>query len=464
MTAVLPPDQFQSSLTPVADAAGAAMGWLPGDIGVILVVVSATAAFASTGNAGILAASRYPLAMGRDHLLPENFSRVNSRTSTPVFSIVFTSALMIFAIVALDESAIAKVASTFQLLIFMLVNLAVIVMRESKIEFYDPIYRSPLYPWMQIAGIVASVFLLTYIGTDALVLTLVVIGLPLVWFYVYAYKRVERYGAIFHWFAQLGENRYQGLEDELHTILREKGVRDEDPFMEVITRATVIDLHNGASWMDVVQEATNHFSHKSPMLDRDRIAVDFINSINNTYVLAPQGAVIPNVRSKHVSHTEMVIMRSKEGILVDHDGNALTDKERIHAFFFTISPEDRSGQHLRIIAEVINHVETDDFVHTWEIAKDEQEIKEILLHSERLLTLWLDSSGRTAPLVGKTMRDLDLPEGTLVALIRRGSEILIPRGQTELQVGDRITIIGDKEDIQWLFEEYVGEHPQMVEA
>lgn len=462
MMAVIPLETFQASLTPVADAANSTMGWLPGNIGVLLIVISATAAFASTGNAGILAASRYPLAMGRDHLVPNILSRINPRTGTPIYSIVFTASLMIFAILALDESAIAKVASTFQLLIFMLVNLAVIVMRESKIEFYDPIYKSPLYPTMQIAGIAASIFLLTYIGTSALALTLVVIGMSLLWFYFYSYKKVERYGAIFHWFANLGEKRYVALEDELHEILREKGVREEDPFMEVITRGTVVDMPANATWMDIVQEATNLFTHKSPMLDADTLTTDFIKSVNNTYVLVPQGAVIPNLRLPNVSHTEIVIIRSKAGVLMDHDNNTLTDKERIHAFFFVISPENKAGQHLRIVAELINHIETDDFAHTWEIAKDEQEIKEILLHSERLLTLWLDAHGRTASLIGQSMRDLNLPDGTLIALIRRDNNILIPRGNTELAVGDRITIIGDEDDIQWLFEEYVGEHPSAL--
>ncbi|MEL7233504.1 MAG: TrkA C-terminal domain-containing protein, partial [Chloroflexota bacterium] len=108
--------------------------------------------------------------------------------------------------------------------------------------------------------------------------------------------------------------------------------------------------------------------------------------------------------------------------------------------------------------ELINHIETDDFAHTWAIANDEQEIKEILLHSERLLTLWITPEGRTAPLVNTALRDLRFPEGTLIALIRRNNNVLIPRGSTILEAGDRVTIIGEEEDIQWLFEEYVSEH------
>jgi len=458
MVGVLPVTDFQNSLTPVADAANAALGWLPGDVGLILIVASAVAAFASTGNAGILAASRYPMAMGRDKLLPRVFASVNARTKTPIFSILFTAGLMIFAILALDESAIAKVASTFQLLIFMLVNVAVIVMRESKIEFYDPIYRSPLYPWTQIAGVLASLFLISYIGTNAIVLTLFVVGMAVLWFAIYAYPNVERYGALFHWFARLGEKRYRGLEDELHDILREKGIRAEDPFDEVVTRAHVIDLDGNHSLTDVASRAAHIFTHRYPMLNESRMVAEFLKSMGDNYTLVSQGATMPNLRSGEISHTEMVIVRSQRAILLDHDSDSSTEKVRVHAFFFVVSPDDKPGQHLRILAQLINHIETDDFAHAWAVAADEQEMKEILLHSERMLTLWVNKQGRTSPFIGSPLSDLQLPEGTLVALVRRGDEVLIPRGSTALEDGDRITVIGDPDDIQWLFEEYVSDH------
>jgi amino acid transporter len=71
MVAVLGTTALSESLTPVADAAGAFFTWLPPGVGVALMVVAAVAAFASMSNTGILAASRYPMAMARDHLLPE---------------------------------------------------------------------------------------------------------------------------------------------------------------------------------------------------------------------------------------------------------------------------------------------------------------------------------------------------------------------------------------------------------
>ena len=59
----------------------------------------ATVALDGGKNAGILAASRYPLAMGRDRLSPPQFAKL-TKQGTPLVSILVTAALMIFAILA----------------------------------------------------------------------------------------------------------------------------------------------------------------------------------------------------------------------------------------------------------------------------------------------------------------------------------------------------------------------------
>ena len=53
----------------------------------------------------------------------------------------------------------------------------------------------------------------------------------------------------------------------------------------------------------------------------------------------------------------------------------------------------------------------------------------------------------SAALIGQKLMDIDIPEGVLIALIRRDGEHLVPRGQTELRSGDRLTIVGDPQGI-----------------
>ena len=49
---------------------------------------------------------------------------------------------------------------------------------------------------------------------------------------------------------------------------------------------------------------------------------------------------------------------------------------------------------------------------------------------------------------GNRLMDMDIPRGTLVMLVKRGNEFIIPNGQVELQVGDKLLYISEnrKED------------------
>jgi Trk K+ transport system NAD-binding subunit len=51
------------------------------------------------------------------------------------------------------------------------------------------------------------------------------------------------------------------------------------------------------------------------------------------------------------------------------------------------------------------------------------------------------------PYIGKSLSSLGLPEGALVALVRRGTEVIIPKGALILAEGDILTIIGAPETI-----------------
>ena len=115
MVKVLPASTLFSSLTPVTDAGQVVITWIPDSIGILLIVVAAIAAFASTGNAGIMSASRYPLAMSRDGLMPNFLGRLVVSNTTH-FCISTTFVMLVLLL--FDVEAVAKLASAFQLLLF----------------------------------------------------------------------------------------------------------------------------------------------------------------------------------------------------------------------------------------------------------------------------------------------------------------------------------------------------------
>jgi cell volume regulation protein A len=46
--------------------------------------------------------------------------------------------------------------------------------------------------------------------------------------------------------------------------------------------------------------------------------------------------------------------------------------------------------------------------------------------------------------VGDTLKDISLPQGTLVMIVKRGQEFLIPNGSLKLHVGDKLLLISEK--------------------
>ncbi|MCK4332733.1 MAG: amino acid permease, partial [Thermoplasmatales archaeon] len=125
------PSRLTTSLTPIS--LGADTIPILSGIGGVVMAIAAILAFISTANAGLLAASRDPMAMGKDQLLPHSFARVSKR-GTPTFSILFTSGFMISVILFLDLESLVKTASLLKILLFLFVIFSLIIMRESKIR------------------------------------------------------------------------------------------------------------------------------------------------------------------------------------------------------------------------------------------------------------------------------------------------------------------------------------------
>jgi APA family basic amino acid/polyamine antiporter len=180
------------SLTPMADGAGQLLG----GFGVAVISVVAILALTSMANAGVLASSRFPLAMSRDSLAPGGLARVSERFKTPLNAIVLTGGLLLVLIAFVDVVDLAKLASAFQILVFSIVNIALVVFRTSGVDSYQPSFQSPGYPFVQIAGVVGGFALLTQMGTLPILGAAGIIVGGVAWYLVYGRSRTDREGAL----------------------------------------------------------------------------------------------------------------------------------------------------------------------------------------------------------------------------------------------------------------------------
>jgi basic amino acid/polyamine antiporter, APA family len=462
MVGTLDPVALREDLTPVATAGEEFLGWLPEPFGLLLVVVAAVAAFASTGNAGILTASRYPLAMARDELVWSGFDRLG-RFGTPTVSILVTTGVMIASILFLDVERLASLGSAFLLLIFALVNLAVIIMRESGFEAYAPGYRSPLYPWVQVIGILAMVGLIFSLGIFALLFVAAIIGMSSGWYWFYARGRVAKRGAIYTLLRRVSEQGDPGVDLELWQLLQERGTSEEDSYEELVARAEIVDLTTAVELEGVMDEVAERLADGALPKAEIRKRLEQVGAQGITP--GSGKAVIFETRHPELEHPVLALVRSRNGVALDQ-GSAFpgqdegtfepdsTDALRVRALIFLLSPAERTTQHLRTVAELASQVEAPEFPQRWGDASSDQDLKEALLRHERFVTIELTESGSAAPLIGSRIGQVQWPSNALVALIRRDDQTIFPRGSTRLQTGDRITLIGPPTEIQELYERY----------
>jgi K+/H+ antiporter YhaU regulatory subunit KhtT len=451
MVMVLEPSALQEDLTPVATAGEVFLTWLPGQTGLILVVIAAIAAFASTANAGIMSAARYPLAMARDRIISEKFASLG-RFNTPTLSTVATTLTMIVLILMFNVDSVAKLASAFQLLLFGILNVSVIVMRESEIDGYDPGFRSPWYPWMQIAGFFISAYLIAQMGFLSIVFTLAIILLSVVWYFNYSKGKIKRQGAIYHVHARLGRHQYKGLESEMRGIMREKGLRKEDPYEKAIGRAAVFDLKKSPVIEEIIERVCRELSTRVNYSKSELVEL-FESDYQDGIIPIGNASALQHIRIDDDVDTEIALVRLYEGIEMDREefDEISSEEEKdglIHCLIYLISSKKKSGQHLRIIAHLAEMIDSIDFYERWMSAEDEAHLREILLRDERFINITLKKHDITSTMIDKSVKDLELPGESLITLIKRDGKIIFPHGKSTLKENDELSIIGDKSDIK----------------
>lgn len=221
--ATLPADTLFGSVAPMVDVARAVFPAPVAAIGAGALGAAAVVAFATTANAGILAAARYPFAMARDGLVPPFLARVHG--GVPRVAVLCTGTLVL-ACSFLDILSVAKLASAVQLLLFVLLAAAVVVMRESHLVSYAPGYHVPWYPWVPLASMASSLALLLAMGPAAMGFAGAVAVGAAVFYIAFARGRVSRRGVIWHAVARWASRRCGEVERELGELTAERALRD----------------------------------------------------------------------------------------------------------------------------------------------------------------------------------------------------------------------------------------------
>lgn len=366
--------ELSASQMPISLAASKFMG----SAGFAILGLAAIAAFVTTANGGILASSRFPMAMSRDQLLPPLLAHINERFKTPHISILLTGLFMVAAIVFLDIEVLVKTASTLMIILFILDNASVIIMRESKIQSYRPKFRSPLYPYIHIFAIFTYGVLIIDMGSIPLLTTIGFVGLSAAWFWLYVYRRVSRASAVMHVVERVTDRelRTVTLENELRDILLERDNIIEDRFDRLIRDCVILDIQGQENAENIFRQVSTILAER---LDTDEFVLfeKFLHREAGGGTVVQPGFAIPHIVVEGENKFDILLVRARDGIIFPH----APDPVRI--MFILAGSKDERNYHLRALMAIAQIAQEKQFEQRWLAARDTGALRNLIILSTR---------------------------------------------------------------------------------
>ncbi|MFC1670507.1 amino acid permease [Spirochaetota bacterium] len=364
---------FSNLLTPITVGANAMVGSWGGAVLSIVAIM----AFTSAANAGIMSASRYPMALSRDELLPAVLGRIGSLFKTPHISI-FVTGFIILLTLFLKLDVLVKAASSVVIITYMFSCIALIILRESRLHGYQPSFKAPLYPWIHILGIICYGFLLVEIGYEAFFACTVLIAIGFIIYFSYGRKRGEKESALLHLIERITtkELTSHSLETELKGVIRERDDITHDRFDHIIEDSIILDIKNCMHYENFFRHAADSMAGRlslepevlfQRLMDREK---------ESSTALTPHMA-IPHVVVEGEKEFDILIARCRDGI-------EFSDiSPHVHAIFVLAGTKDERNFHLRALSAIAQIVQDPGFEKKWMRAKTTEVLRDIVLLGKR---------------------------------------------------------------------------------
>jgi amino acid transporter len=246
----------QETIGEVRDPLTQAARTILGPVGAGAIIFAGLLATVSSANASILASSRINLAMARDRMVPNWFSEIHDKLLTPYRAIVVTGILSLCFLLIESLEDLAKIASVLQLYSYAALNLGCVALRVAKPEWYEPSFRTPLFPFAQVFAAVACIGIILYSGPFAQIAVVVLIVVSLAWYAVWGRGRVEIEHAVPELRAQWGEQGWSALTaptPQYAATLSEAAVPAERALSTIDPRRVAVALANPEHETDLLR-------------------------------------------------------------------------------------------------------------------------------------------------------------------------------------------------------------------
>ncbi len=362
-----------NNLTPIASTAKLFLG----NFGFYMILIASMLAFITTANAGIMSASRYPMAMSRDNLMPKLLGVISPKLGTPIASLLITGTFIVFAIM-LPLDILIKAASTVVIMNYILSNLSVIILRESKIQNYRPSFKAPLYPWTQILAIFAFIMLIFDMGLYPILISFGLIIFGFFVYYFYGRKKDHNEYALLHLIERVMNKKLTSynLEGELKSILYERDDITKDKFDQLIEKSIVIDIEDKISMDQLFAIIAENLEARTTISEADILRKLHDREQQASTALTPFVA-IPHLIIEKEDRFEIILIRAQQGIEFS------AEQTEVKAIFVLAGSMSERNLHLKSLSAIAQIVQNKEFEKKWMNAHFKKNLKDIILLGER---------------------------------------------------------------------------------
>jgi len=371
---IVEPTKLSGSLMPIALGGEVMLG----NTGRIIIAAAAFLAFATTGNAGILSSSRTPMAMSNDGLVPAIFARTSKRFKTPHFSLILTTVFMITVILSLSLKDLVKTASTIMIFMFILMNIAVIIMRHSGMQTYRPKFKAPLNPYLPIVTIIIYAFLIFEMGKIPLAMTGAFSFVAILWHFFYVQRKIERQSAIVYLVRNIVAKNIQrsDLEEELKQIALQRDEITPDRFDHLVKDCIILDIKKSISAKELFTMVSEKLSPRLK-IKTEKLYDKFIEREKESSTIVKPSLAIPHVVVDGKEIFDVLLVRCPKGVIFSEL------QEPVKTAFILIGSPDERNYHLRALMTVAHIVSENGFEDRWAKAKNPEQLRDIVLLSSR---------------------------------------------------------------------------------
>ena len=156
-----------------------------GPVGFYLMGIAAIISILIAMNAALGSAVSVFQALSRDHYFPKIFNKVNKKSDVPVYSLIFTTIMVIFftlfALIYANIGFTAEITSFIYFFGLAFVNFAAIKLRYKRKELDRP-FKAPFFPFLPIIVALTCLILAFVLGLGAIILGLIILAIAVIYY------------------------------------------------------------------------------------------------------------------------------------------------------------------------------------------------------------------------------------------------------------------------------------------